>query len=112
MLISKVKEILEVNDIKENITMGSLADSDSVGLFATAGQPATLYFDNQKLERPGLQVIVRNKSYEKGFEIIRNIYEILNKQVGFNPQQSPFYIGRDEKGNAEFSVNYIVYIED
>ena len=74
MLISKVKEILEINDIKENITMGSLADSDSVGLFATAGQPATLYFDNQKLERPGLQVIVRNKSYEKGFEIIDDVY--------------------------------------
>ena len=42
----------------------------------------------------------------------KKIYKILNKQVGFNPSQSPFYIGRSENGYAEFSVNYIVYIEE
>ena len=53
----------------------------------------------------------RNKSYEKACKTIDDIFNMLNKEVGFNPQQSPFYLGRNENDYAEFSVNYIVYIE-
>lgn len=112
MRLSKIKALLEDKGIKDTITIGSLQDNDCIGLFATAGQNPTIYFDNSMLERPGVQVLVRNKSYEKAYEIIRNIYEILNKEIGFNPSQSPFYLGRSENGYAEFSVNYIVYIEN
>ena len=111
MLVSKVKEILEANNLEETILIGSLLDDNSVGLFATAGQPSLLYFDNSRLDKKGLQVIVRNKSYEKACKTIDDIFNILNKETGFNPQQSPFYLGRNENGYAEFSVNYIVYIE-
>ena len=108
MLTNKVKEILKDNKLEEAVIIGGLLDDNSIGLFATAGQPPTMYFDKTILERKGLQVIVRNKSYEKAYEIINDVFNILNKEVGFNPQQSPFYIGRNEKGYAEFSVNYII----
>ena len=111
MLVSKVKKILEANKLEDPVMIGSLLDDNSVGLFATAGQPSLLYFDNSRLDKKGLQVIVRNKSYEKAYKIIDDIFNILNKEVGFNPQQSPFYLGRNENDYAEFSVNYIVYIE-
>ena len=111
MLTNKVKEILTNNKIEERIIIGGLLDENSVGLFATAGQPSLMYFDNSRLDRNGLQVVVRNKSYENAYKIIDNIFNILNKEVGFNPQQSPFYLGRNENGYAEFSVNYIIYIE-
>lgn len=112
MQIDKIKALLEENNINETITIGSLIDGNVVGLFQTQGQQPTIYFDNSILEKPGLQVMVRNKSYELGFKIIMEIFNILNKQVGFNPQQSPFYLGRNEKGFAEFSVNYILYMEN
>lgn len=111
MLLLDIKSLLEAKGIK-NITIGSIIDGNGIGLFATVGLSPTIYFDNTLLERQGLQVIVRNETYEEAFKIIRKIYEVLNKQVGFNPQQSPFYLGRDEKGNAEFSVNYIVLTEN
>lgn len=111
MLLLDIKGLLETKEIKD-ITIGSIIDGNGVGLFSTAGLAPIMYFDNTTLEKEGLQVIVRNKSYEKAYEIIMKIYEILNNQVGFNPQQSPFYLGRDEKGNAEFSVNYIIYREN
>ena len=111
MLINKVKEILTNNKIEERIIIGGLLDENSVGLFATAGQPSLMYFDNSRLDRCGLQVVVRNKSYEKACKVINDIFNILNKEVGFNPQQSPFYLGRNENNYVEFSVNYIVYIE-
>jgi phosphoribosylamine-glycine ligase len=69
MLINKVKEILTNNKIEERIIIGGLLDENSVGLFATAGQPSLMYFDNSRLDRNGLQVVVRNKSYEKGFKM-------------------------------------------
>lgn len=112
MNLQEIKQILKVNGITLDIKIGALTDNNCIGLFSTAGQPAVLYFDNQKLERPGLQVYVRHESYEQGYNIIRNVYNILNKQVGFNPQQSPFYVGRNEKNYAEFSVNYIINIEN
>jgi hypothetical protein len=111
MLTNKVKKTLVNNKIEESIIIGGLLDGNSVGLFATAGQPSLMYFDNSRLDKNGLQVVVRNKSYEKGFKVIDNIFNMLNKEVGFSPQQSPFYLGRNENGYAEFSVNYIVYIE-
>lgn len=111
MLVDKIRELIQ-EEIKEPIIIGGLLDEDCIGLFQTGGQPPTLYFDNTILERVGLQVVTRNKSYEKAYNTIKAIYNLLNKEVGFNPQQSPFYIGRNENGYAEFSVNYIIYIEE
>lgn len=108
----KIVVLTQAGECDIDITIGSLKDGDCVGIFQTAGQMPTLYFDNSILERSGLQVIVRNKSYEECNKLINSIFNSLNRQVGFNPQQSPFYLGRSENGYAEFSVNYIVLTEN
>ena len=109
-MFKQIKTYLEANKINENITIGSIVDGDGVGLFNTTGLQPTFYFDTMT-EHIGLQVIVRNSSYCKGEEVINNIFNLLNKLEGYKPQQSPFSIGKDEKGRSEFSVNYIVMKE-
>ena len=109
--MENISKYLKENNITEIITIGSLRDGNGVGLFATSGQSPTFYFDDSTIEYPGLQVIVRNESYAKCEEIINNIFGLLNKLEGYTPQQSPFSLGKDEKGRSEFSVNYIIMKE-
>lgn len=106
-----VLNYLKENGITETITIGSLVDGNGVGLFSTSGLEPTFYFDDTATEYPGLQVTVRNESYAKCEEIINSIFRLLNKLGGHKPEQSPFYLGKDEKGRSEFSVNYIVMKE-
>ena len=106
-----IKQYLEQNGINETITIGSIVDGDGVGLFNTTGLEPTFYFDDTLIENIGLQIIVRNDSYSKGEKVINDIFSSLNKLEGYKPQQSPFSIGKDEKGRNEFSVNYIVMKE-
>lgn len=110
-MFKQIKIYLEANKINENITIGSIVDGNGVGLFNTTGLQPTFYFDDTIIEHIGLQVIVRNSSYSKAEEVINNIFTILNKLECYKPQQSPFYIGKDEKGRSEFSVNYIIMKE-
>ena len=110
-MFKDIKQYLEQNGIDETITIGSIVDGDGVGLFSTTGLEPTFYFDDTTIEYPGLQVIVRNESYVKCEEIINNIFGLLNKLEGYTPQQSPFSLGKDEKGRSEFSVNYIIMKE-
>ncbi|MPM26234.1 hypothetical protein SDC9_72735 [bioreactor metagenome] len=94
------------------ITIGSLIDGNGVGLFSTSGLEPTFYFDDEvPLEYNGLQIISRNESYSKGEKIINDIFSIMNSLEGYKPQQSPFHIGKDDKGRSEFSVNYIIMKE-
>lgn len=110
-MFRNIKQYLEQNGINETITIGSIVDGDGVGLFSTTGLEPTFYFDDSTIEYIGFQIIVRNSSYCKGEEVINNIFSLLNKLEGYKPQQSPFSIGKDEKGRSEFSVNYIVMKE-
>lgn len=103
-----IVDYLKENGIDEIITIGSVVDGNGVGLFSTSGLKPIFYFDNSRLEQLGLQIIVRNKSYSKAEEIINNIFILLNSLEGYEPQQSPFFIGKDEKNRSEFSVNYII----
>lgn len=109
--MNSILNYLEENGIMETITIGSIVDGNGVGLFSTSGLEPTFYFDDTAIEYPGLQVIVRNESYSKGENVINAIFSLLNKLEGFKPQQSPFGIGKDEKGRSEFSVNYIIMKE-
>lgn len=106
-----IKQYLEQNGINETITIGSIVDGDGVGLFSTTGLEPTFYFDDTTIEYIGLQIISRNKSYPKGEKVIKDIFSILNKLEGYKPQHSPFFIGKDENGRSEFSVNYIILKE-
>ena len=104
----EIKNYLAQNGITETITIGSLVDGNGVGLFSTSGLPPIFNFDGTTVQFPGMQVIVRNESYARCEEIINRIYKLLNKLEGYKPSQSPFSLGRNEKGYTEFSVNYIV----
>ena len=106
-----IAAILKKNGINETITIGSIVDGDGVGLFNTSGLQPTFYFDDTLFEYIGLQIISRNKRYSKGEKVIKDIFSILNTLECYKPQQSPFFIGKDEKGRSEFSVNYIIMKE-
>ena len=106
--MNDILNFLKENGITETIKIGSLSDENCVGLFSTSGLKPTFFMDNTMFNNLGLQVIVRNKSYLEGETIINNIFALLNGLDGYSPQQSPFFIGKNEKDYAEFSVNYII----
>ena len=106
--MKNILNYLKENGITETITIGSLKDENGVGLFTASGLEPTFYFDDTTTEYKGLQVIVRNESYAKCEDIINIIFSLLNKLEGYKPEQSPFSLGKDEKGRSEFSVNYII----
>lgn len=110
-MFREIKQYLEQNGINEFVTIGSIIDGNGVGLFSTTGLEPTFYFDDTIAENRGLQIVVRNESYSKCEETINSIFGLLNKLEGYKPEQSPFSIGKDEKGRSEFSVNYIVMKE-
>lgn len=108
MDLLELKKYINQNSISANITIGTILDDNCVGLFSTTGLKPTFYFDDTTSLRDGLQIISRHESYLEGEKILNDIFDLLNKLEGYEPQQSPFFIGRDEKGRAEFSVNYII----
>lgn len=106
--MNEIKQYLIDNGIDLPITIGSLKDDNCIGLFATAGQEPSFFFSKGYIEHKGLQVLLRHLSYEEGERIMNMVYRLLNNREGFKPSQSPFTLGRNEKGYMEFSVNYIV----
>ncbi|MGL5718847.1 MAG: minor capsid protein [Paraclostridium sp.] len=108
MELQNIKEFLISKGIKLNISLSTLLDADCVGLFSTSGTKPTFFMDNTLLYENGLQILVRHTSYLEGEKVINNIFTLLNGLEGYEPQQSPFFIGRDEKQRAEFSVNYLI----
>lgn len=108
MNLLEIKQYLTENNITLPITIGSSKDADSIGLFTTGGQRPTFYFDDTMSIYEGLQIIVRHISYLECENTIKGIFSLLNKLEGFEPQQNPFSLGRNEKGYMEFSINYII----
>lgn len=106
--MKEIKQYLIDNGIDLSITIGSLKDDNCIGLFCTAGQEPVFYFDKGYIEHKGLQVLLRHQSYEEGERIMNLVYKLLNNRERFKPSQSPFTLGRNEKGFMEFSVNYII----
>ena len=106
----EILNYLKNNGIND-ITIGSVVDGNGVGLFSTSGLKPSFYFDDTMITYDGLQVVVRNISYAEGEIIINSIFSLLNKLEGYTPQQSPFFIGHNEKSQSEFSVNYIIMKE-
>lgn len=106
--MKEIKQYLEDNGITLPISIGSLKDDNCIGLFSTAGQEPVFFFSKGYVEKKGLQVLLRHQSYEEAERIISMVYKLLNNKEGFKPSQSPFTLGRNEKGYMEFSVNYII----
>ena len=108
----EIKRYLIENGITLPITIGSLQDANCIGLFSTSGEEPIFYFAKGYIEKPGLQVLVRHQSYAECESTIKSIFKLLNNRDGFKPKQSPFSLGRNEKGYQEFSVNYIIVKEE
>ena len=123
MLLSDIGDYLEtegVGVVHVDIFKGMMPDQpdNCTSLFEYAGKPPDLHWDG---EYPGLQVRVRNKSYEAGRIKIDSIYKTLH---GLNEQTlgttrylliksngSPESIGRDKNDRVEFVCNFSVIKE-
>jgi len=91
--------------------IGVMPDSpdDCVALFETGGFKPELA-TAALVEYPTFQVMVRGSEYQSARQRIDTIYKILHGDTSIfyliAAQQSPAYLGTDDNGRYEFSVNF------
>ncbi len=89
---------------------------DIITCFDTGGyEPAP----NYSFERPTVQVMVRNKSYEEGFDLAQEIFDALNglyeevvgsyRYLAIWVQNGPNCIGKDDSNRWLFTVNLRIH---
>lgn len=119
MLIEDIIKYLEENQIgtfKKDLFGVSMPSSpvNVICVYDGIGSPPDRY---NVLDNPGIQIIVRNQNYKLGYEKAYKIYNLLhclnNKQLGgfyilgcYGQSPPPGYIGPDNNGNHEFSLNF------
>jgi hypothetical protein len=123
MLLDDIGVYLQSHGIGEvgvDIFKGAMPDSPDkcICLYEYAGEPLSLDWDG---ENPGLQVMVRDKSYEQGRLKINRIQNTLHginnttingtRYLLVHAQQSPESLGRDENNRCEFVINFRVIKE-
>lgn len=94
------------------------APADAIALHEYGGGSPDFTHDSDTpiMESPRVQVMVRHSSYSTGRTLIEAIYRDLcrvhNQSLSGTyyyrliPQQSPFYLRRDENERVEFTVNF------
>lgn len=123
MMIRDIAQYLQSNGIGvlgTDIFLGQLpASSDNViAVFEYAGEPPDLH---SNIEYPGLQIMVRNKSYDAGRQKIEQIRNVLHgvtetvinlhRYLLIRANQSPAFLQRDENNRAIFVCNFRVIKE-
>lgn len=123
MLLNDIATYLQANGvgtIGTDIFLGQLpANPDNVtAIFEYAGEPPDLHWNG---EYPGLQVLVRNKSYEAGRQKIEQAKNILHgvsetvinnhRYLLIRANQSPAFLQRDENNRTIFACNFRVIKE-
>jgi len=110
-----------IGTIGTDIFKGQLpaTPDNAIALFEYAGEPQDLTDAN--LEYPGLQVLVRNKSYASGRQKIEQLKNDLHgitettinnvRYLLIQAKQSPEALPRDENGRAIFVVNFRIIKE-
>lgn len=124
MLLDDIAGKLEeagIGTIGTNIFKGELPDQpdNCIALFEYAGSPPELTHDGKEIERPGLQVRVRNKGYAAGRakaeSVILELQGLSNVTLGttiylsIRVNHSPAGIGRDTNNRAGWTVNFSVF---
>jgi len=125
MLLDDVANLLEVTGIAhrgQDLYLGDLPDAPDqcVALFEySGGAPEAL--PGLYLQRPRLQVRVRSASYQAARELAERIERAMNGRhnlvqgdtlyVLIQAIQSPGFLGRDDRGRAEFVQNFAVIKE-
>jgi len=106
-----------IGTIGADIFKGQLpaTPDNAIALFEYAGEPQDLHAN---VEYPGLQVLVRNKSYDAGRQNIEQVRNTLHglaetvinghRYLLIQARQSPESLGRDENGRALFVCNFRV----
>lgn len=99
------------------IFLGFMPDSPDKCICISDGPPLSPEL-NYEWERPGLQILCRNKIglYEECEAYARSIYDILHGQNNLTinstvyklikATQTPFYVGKDDSNRPVFSMNF------
>ncbi|MCL6611179.1 MAG: minor capsid protein [Peptococcaceae bacterium] len=119
MLIRDIAQILQTNGIGAlgvDIFLGQLPASpdNAVVLYPTGGFAQDLPLPDVKMTA---QVLVRDKSYQAGYERIWRIFNLLDggesrfieapsgRKMVAQAMQPPFFLERDENGRSVFVFN-------
>jgi len=123
VLLDDIASYLQTNGVGTvgvDIFLGSwpVGPNNAVAIFEYAGEPPDLHWPG---EYPGLQVQVRNKSYEAGRQKIEQVKNVLHgvaetvvnnhRYLLIRANQSPFFLERDENNRAVFVCNFRVIKE-
>lgn len=125
MLLDDIAAYLQTNSlgtVGTDIFKGSLPDQpdNCIALFEYAGDRPE-HAQGAPLDKPGLQIRVRNKSYSSArqkCQEIQNLLHGIHEQIINNTRyvlmlanQSPEPLGRDASDRMEFVQNYSVTYE-
>ena len=112
MILEKVKTLLP-KDFK--IIIGDVPETpdDVCSLFSTGGYPPIrmLGKKNSYIKYPTFQIRTRSKSYNKAQLFLGKCWQAVegysdDKIKNIVIMSDIFYLGRDEKGRAEFTLNF------
>lgn len=122
MLLDDIGQYLQQQNIGllgTDIFLSQLPDLDNcIALFEYGGEAPELH---SNIEKPRLQVMVRNVDYQTGrttIEQMKNILHGLSEQIINGKRyllikalQSPEFLGYDENNRAEFVCNFEIIKE-
>ncbi len=123
MTLKDIGQLLQskgIGTLGVDIFLGQLPakPDDIIAIFEYAGEPPDLHWQG---EYPRVQVLVRNKSYEKGREKIEEVKNVLHgvretilgnkRYLLIQALQSPFFMQRDENNRAIFVCNFKIIKE-
>lgn len=123
VMLRDIAQLLQtggIGTLGADLFLGQLPDSpdNCVAVFEYAGGPPDLHWGG---EYPGLQVLVRNKSYEAGrakIEAAKNVLHGLaetkvnnHRYLLIRANQSPFLLERDASDRVVFVCNFSVIKE-
>jgi hypothetical protein len=118
-----IKDMLEADSalglvFKTNLFIGlePAKPSNCVTIFDTYGFPPALGLTDQGYEYPAIQIRVRNKHYQDGWDLISDIKNLLHGQAQqtwngtlytvIYCSSGPALLDWDENGNARFIINF------
>lgn len=127
MLLDDIKDYLVAQNVGvfgTDLFAGQIPDKPDicVAIFEYGGSPSPLVWNGIPVETPGLQVRVRNKTYQAGrltCETVKNKLHGLNSVVLGSTrylmiranQSAPEPMGRDNSGRQEWVINFTVMKE-